>query len=88
MPSDICDSLLVWLGTFDAVDSKTFLPDELTDGLVLSSVLNQVNVPRTAFSVYKIQCFNVVFLVNLEHIICYITCNSNSFNLVLNFNLC
>lgn len=43
MPSDICDSLLVWLGTFDAVDSKTFLPDELTDGLVLSSVLNQIS---------------------------------------------
>ena len=42
MPNDICDSLLVWLGTFDAIDCTTFLAEELTDGLVLSSVLNQV----------------------------------------------
>ena len=43
MPNDICDSLLEWLSTFDAVNNVSYKPKELTDGLVLSSVLKEVS---------------------------------------------
>ncbi|XP_063678097.1 protein Hook homolog 3-like isoform X2 [Bolinopsis microptera] len=42
MPNDICDSLLEWLSTFDAVNNVSYKPKELTDGLVLSSVLKEI----------------------------------------------
>ena len=42
MPNDLCDSLLVWLSTFDVVNHVSYSPVELTDGLVLASVLTEV----------------------------------------------
>ena len=40
--TDICDSLLVWISTFEVVGGESYSADDLTNGLVISSVLNEV----------------------------------------------
>ena len=40
----LCDSLLTWLNTFSVIDPDVTRASELTDGLVITSVLCEVRL--------------------------------------------
>ena len=57
MPNDLCDSLLLWLSTFDVVNYVSYTAEELTDGLVLATVLNEVSIQVATLEIMNVLHF-------------------------------